>query len=301
MNISNFKRLLQYFYYFKNPFSVLKLHGRNIVKGKKIKIVPRRGEPFFVGRGPDIWLINKIIFRKGKVNIVCDKESGVEYILEDGFYLRQGTSDTFIYKEIMLDRDYELCLNYLNKESLVIDLGAHIGLFSIFCSPFCRKILAYEAHPENYQLALKNIKSKSAGNVSVENLAAWSLSGEYLKIDGGSGFQTGDFTVCSVKMEPKELGVKTISLDEIFSKEQIDFCDLLKIDIEGAEYCVLMSAPKNVFEKIGNIYMEYHADSLNKNTISELEYFLKKMGFMVNIKPVKENVGYLYAKNLKRA
>lgn len=69
-------------------------------------IIPRKGLPVKVGRLSDSWIINKIL--RGETIKVQGGD-----IIENGFYLRQGTSDTYVYNESLLD---ECCRESLNKD-----------------------------------------------------------------------------------------------------------------------------------------------------------------------------------------
>ncbi|MFA6253142.1 MAG: FkbM family methyltransferase [Patescibacteria group bacterium] len=269
--MNKIKKIVKYFRYFKNPLVVLMFKRGFFPKGRKIKILPRLGPAFWVARSGDNWLLDKVL-NGSEVEV-----SGEDFIIQDNIYLRQGTSDTFVYKEIFIDKSYENCVAALSKESTVIDLGAHIGMFSIYCAGRCQQVFAYEAHRKNFDLAKKNIVNLNISNVSLFNLAVWSKSDEIVYLDDTETAQTGEYAINrDGKME-----VKTISLVDIFSFNNINFCDLLKIDIEGAEYEVLMSAPIDIFQKIKVIFFEYHQDLTNQKTVVDLEEFLKKIGFKI--------------------
>ena len=47
----------------------------------------------------------------------------------------------------------------------------------------------------------------------------------------------------------------TIVGDDYCDSRQIDRIDYLKIDVEGAEYDILLNADPNTFEKINNIFL----------------------------------------------
>jgi len=76
----------------------------------------------------------------------------------------------------------------------------------------------------------------------------------------------------------------------------LEYCDLLKLDCEGAEYPILMNAPQTVLRRIHRIIMEYH-DRAGCYTHTDLETFLIANGFRVCTHPnfVHADLGYLYA------
>lgn len=284
---------------FKNPFSVLDFYRENFIKGRLVEIFPRKSASFFIARPGDLWLIDKIISGK-QVSVDFDAEKNQRYIIENNIYLRQGTSDTFIYKEIFIDECYKKCVNKLAANSIVVDIGAHIGLFSIYCGAKCGKIFAYEPHKENYNLAVKNIQKSGIPAVNIYNLAVWSETGKTVCLSDGEGTRTGEHTVKTdgEKNSVKSLQVGTVSIRDIFINNRIDFCDLFKMDIEGAEYAALFAAPDEVFEKIGSICMEYHPDLEHKRSVNDLIDFLKEKRFNIETRELAEGFGLLYAKKI---
>lgn len=296
--VKKINKLIRIIIKFKNPYGVIKFYKGRYTKGEKLRIIPRNNKAFYVARPGDLWLIENILKNK-KVNTLYDKEKKQNYFIVNNIFLRQGTSDTFIYKEIFIDGCYKKCANRLTKGSRVIDIGAHIGLFSLYCSPWCNKIYAYEAHKENYNLAVKNVKNSNAGNIKIFNLAVSSKSGETVSVSDEDGAQTGEHAIKKIKPTgsgSEKLSVATIALQDIFKNNKIDFCDLLKMDIEGAEYAVLLSAPDEIFNKINFICMEYHPDLENKYTKDDLINFLKNKGFIVEINKIDNFTGLLFAK-----
>ncbi|MFH1522437.1 MAG: FkbM family methyltransferase [Patescibacteria group bacterium] len=264
---------------------------------KKIKIKPKKGGSFYIARYGDSWLLNKVLNNK-EVIVEYDKKTKQDYIVERGIYLRQGTSDTTVYQEIFINGCYDICIKKLSSQkSIVVDLGSHIGVFSTRCSPKCKQVFAYEAQPDNYNLAVKNIKNKSINNVKLYNLAAWSSSGQKIKLASDSEQLTGEHAIKinSSSVSDKEWLVKTIAVEDIFNENNIKYCDLLKLDIEGAEYEVLFSTPSYIFNKTKAICLEYHPDLTKKHTKEDLEELLKGFGFRVYETIIKKNYGILYA------
>lgn len=59
------------------------------------------------------------------------------------------------------------------------------------------------------------------------------------------------------------------TLPQILDENGLGHVDLLKMDIEGSEYEVLLSTPQKVLAQVGRIAVEYHGDSApySKETI----------------------------------
>lgn len=288
------RKIIKIFYYFKNPLVIIDFLRGKLVKGKLVEAKPRWGSAFQVARAGDYWLLEKIINNK-KVDVYS--VAGKNYIIENGITLRQGTSDTFVFKEIFIDECYKDKNNSLNKESVVIDIGAHIGLFDIYCTNKCGQIYAYEPHPENFELLEKNIKNTKLENVKIFNLAVWSEAGKDIAMaDNGSG-DTAEFSVSmgGEKLSGKNHILKTTTIEEIFARNNIEHCDLLKIDVEGAEYNILFSAPEHIYKRIKSIYIEYHPDIERKYFSRDLIKFLSDKGYKIKVDEIKKDYGLIYA------
>ncbi len=62
----------------------------------------------------------------------------------------------------------------LNSDSIVVDVGAHIGKYTLFSARISRKVIALEPCKDNYEILIKNIKLSNLRNVIPLNLAAYS-------------------------------------------------------------------------------------------------------------------------------
>jgi FkbM family methyltransferase len=153
-------------------------------------------------------------------------------------------------------------------DDVILDLGANLGIISILLSkkfPFT-KIYSFEASPINYKNFVKNIEDNNCNNITPFNLAVWSTSGEIVKIPTSPTNSGGS----SIYYKPEFFNqypisdVQTISLEDIFSQNEIENCKLLKIDVEGAEYEVFKTFPKEKLNNIKNIGIEFHKCEANK-------------------------------------
>ena len=74
--------------------------------------------------------------------------------------------------------------------------------------------------------------------------------------------------------------VPTISLEELWEREKIEKCDLLKCDIEGAEYEVFLNTPPEVLRQIKQMVMEWHFfPEIGEEKPKQLEEYLRELGF----------------------
>ena len=70
-----------------------------------------------------------------------------------------------------------------------------------------------------------------------------------------------------------------MKLSDIFKENDIDNCDLLKLDCEGAEYDILYNTPEEILNKIDQMAIEVHQGKNEKENLSSLKRFLLKFNF----------------------
>jgi len=202
------------------------------------------------------------LFLVPKKHIVYYLRNGYKYLV------RARTGDRGIMTTICLVDEYKMNQLFLSKDSIVIDIGANIGIFSVAVSSCAGKVFAFEPVKDNFDLLIENIKlNKLIGKIIPFNYAV-SDKNEKLKIYLFS-YNRGSHSIYAKGKRFEE--VKAITLREVFDDNKIDKCDLLKIDAEGCEYKILFGLPDNYFYKIKRIYLECH----NLNNLSSDEERMK--------------------------
>ncbi len=144
----------------------------------------------------------------------------------------------------------------IEKGSVVIDIGANIGAFSLLAARAgARKVYAFEPNPEVYACLEKNVRENGLDDVVIPcRKAVAGRSGERVLIPVESSPAN--------KTQQKEDGrcepVETISVDDVMRQHDMECVDLLKMDCEGAEYDIIPSLTDSSCAKIKSIRMEYH-------------------------------------------
>lgn len=82
----------------------------------------------------------------------------------------------------------------------------------------------------------------------------------------------------------KQYRVECITVNDIFDIIGVKNIDLLKIDLEGEEYSVLNSINKTTLDRIGQLIVEFHHNSVEHSNFNDTIMIVKKL----------ENYGYKY-------
>jgi FkbM family methyltransferase len=128
-------------------------------------------------------------------------------------------------------------LENVHRGDVVLDVGAHIGLYTVHLAKKVRHVVAVEPEPSNLRFLLRNIRVNNVyGKVTVVPAAACERDGRArLHIHHSSGGHS------LIALEPSSgsIEVKCIRLDSLLESLGIDRVDVAKIDVEGYEFNVL--------------------------------------------------------------
>ena len=170
--------------------------------------------------------------------------------------LRADTSDIGTYIQIFVDREYEF--EPLEQPEVILDAGANIGLASIyFANKFpSARIIAVEPEASNYSLLKRNVLPYE--RIVPLQCALWGENSRIKLIDPGFGkwgFQTHASEQAKATAVRDE--VEAVTVDRIMHDHGIEFIDVLKMDIEGAEKEVFENATPWI-DKVGILIVELH-------------------------------------------
>jgi FkbM family methyltransferase len=168
---------------------------------------------------------------------------------------------------------------------VVIDVGAHVGAFSVpalFDNPGI-KILAFEPDPQNFRLLKENAARNGLdGNrLLTYNLAVANTEEDLMFARGrtsttGSVARAGFF---KASPDSEMVVVSTTTIENIFRQHAIDVCRLLKVDCEGSEYEILGRLSDATLARIENIIVEVHPARVGNP--ADLKAVLETKGFEV--------------------
>lgn len=197
------------------------------------------------------------------------------------FKCRPGTGDWHVVNEMWLSCPYLHPGHTLDTHSVVVDVGAHIGAFSILAATLVPegKIYSYEASPANYRVFRDNIQLNNLeGKIVASQLAVCGSSGKRRLYLASKSTQSHSL-VPEISNEGRSTEVGCVGLDEVFESREIMNCGLLKLDCEGAEYEILLTIKDKYLKRVKRISVEYH--SVQGCNIATVRERLEGLGFDV--------------------
>ena len=156
--------------------------------------------------------------------------------------------------------------NYLNNNSVFIDIGANIGLYSLFISDnYKSNIICFEPHPKAFKILSARLGNNK--KIKIYNKAVSDENGYtdlYLHQEEGSTKQ--DYSESSslfsqkINVDPnKKIKIETIDINRILNN--YDYIDCIKINAEGVEFKILSQIIKN-HKKIGKVFCAFHNEKI---------------------------------------
>ena len=164
------------------------------------------------------------------------------------------------------NKGFEKLLEISNNTNVVFDIGAHIGLCTLPLSKVSKNVISFEASPTNLKYLNSHININKSSNVSVIPCLVGEKNTEvvdFFDAKDGSGVPS----IVNIKLKRKKMSinqikVKQLSLDS-FTEENSIFPEILKIDVEGAEFNVLDGSKSLLTKYRPKIIISLHPWHLN--------------------------------------
>ena len=131
----------------------------------------------------------------------------------------------------------------LHKDDVVVDIGAYIGEYSMWASQFAKKVYAYEASKETYDVLKKNKR----GGMKVINAAVTGDNRKTVNLYLSKGIGVSNSIAKTAHKNGFE-EVRAIQYDKAVKEATV-----VKIDVEGAEYDYNIIQPN-----LRAILLEFH-------------------------------------------
>jgi FkbM family methyltransferase len=151
----------------------------------------------------------------------------------------------------------------LAPRAIVWDIGANVGLYSLAAAGHCQRIFAFEPLPRNVALLRRHLQLNRITNVEIVEAAVGATSGVAFLIDGDSPSEAR-------VTASGGLAVAAITLDEWRDSHAAPLADVVKIDVEGAEFEVLGGGRRSLAHR-PIIQLAVHGDAVAERCLDWLE------------------------------
>jgi len=245
------------------PIDAILRNGNHIVLHNSIEVQIPCGSNIFGGRHEGI-----------KYDIQNDIVTlpGIRFDIKGTITIFGGITNGDIIG-IFVDNAYE---DLSVKNKTVVDIGGNIADSAIYFA-LCgaNKIVCIEPLPKNYELARKNIQFNNFSHKISAVLAGCSKNSGEINID--PSYSYGAFST----LKEFKVGIKVplLTLQDILNQYALASDDpvILKMDCEGCEYEVILSADEQTLQKFDLVMIEYHYGYKN------LKQKLERSGFKVSV------------------
>ena len=244
---------------------------------------------FFILKNWNDYFLDFFGMKKGK-KVVYHLRNGLKY------KTRGGSTDRNVLNEILVYGDYSPKGFEIKRNDIIVDIGAHIGIFSIYAGSKNPdgKVFSFEPLEENFKILKENIILNNLQNTTPVNFACSNKS-ERRELFLTKSNNFGETSFFGKNRENK-VTINTINFKDFLREKNIKKVDLLKIDCEGAEYEILFNLTSKDLTKIEKIVMEVHNVNNEKN-IWHLGSFLLKNNFVLKVNgSPNSQTSMLYAK-----
>ncbi len=198
----------------------------------------------------------------------------------------------------------QLIADILKPEDVFLDVGAHIGYFSIVASKLCKQIYAFEIDDNCVPIIQENIDFNKFKNIEIVNKAVSDTTGDKIMISKHPD-PISTLHIRHVKAAKEHKEVETVSLSDFIESKKIN-PKLLKIDIEGAEYKAMLGLePFLKKAEDTTLLLEIHPNPLKKFGVSPklIIELLLDLGYKIkhfeNHRKYKNDKGTQVKKNTK--
>jgi FkbH-like protein/FkbM family methyltransferase len=222
----------------------------------------------------------------------------------------------YVYNEIFVDKCYLKHDIKINDGDTIIDIGANIGLFTLFVNQHCKDpvVYSFEPSPVVYELLKTNskvygpnVKTFNYGVSDKEKTATFTFYEKssvfssfnpdenedkdaiqavvrnLLKDSSAYGDDLAEYVdeVTSGRLESSSYVCRLLSVSDIIRENNIDKIDLLKIDAEKSELDIIRGIKDKDWDKIKQIVIEIHDKS--GKVLEEIESVLNARGFKCSV------------------
>ena len=182
--------------------------------------------------------------------------------------------------------------SHLERGATLVDVGAHVGYYSLKAATVigpAGHVIAIEPNPETIAKLEANIQASRAGVITVQPVAcadAEAILDLYVAPRSNTG-ETSLSNANASQSGPSErvYRVRARPLDDIIRQTGVSRVDVIKIDVEGAEYLVLKGAQETLARFHPSLMVEVLDRQLRAmgSSAAQLTEFLRAQGYTARL------------------
>lgn len=215
----------------------------------------------------------------------CPDERYIQMRSGYGIHLTGDIDDLVTVLIVLGRRDY----GCIPEDGVVIDVGAHLGAFSLYAaSRGARITYAYEPDAVLYDTLLRNISHNGLENRVRATQAAVIGSGPNEVTFYPEGNASGH--IGKRADDTDGVTIAAVSLANIVAENRIERVSVLKLDCEGSEYDIIADTPRDVWDRIERVCLEYHF-----GRVEEIRCRFLELGFRLSaLRKHTDEVGLMF-------
>lgn len=225
------------------------------------------------------WDVFRVLHGRSQTRHIITLRSGPALTLRSSG--SKQVCDLNILVENLLDDQYEL-RTLVREGDIVVDIGAHIGIFSVLAADLRPgvRVFAFEPERDNFAMLQENVAANPSLNIQAYDKAiSYGGPSESLYLSGNN---TGAHSL--VWGGGRSQAVECVDLSAVLELLPERRIDLLKVDCEGSEYNIFLNAAAADLLCIRSIVMEVHETEYAKDLRTEqIISELASSGFGVRI------------------
>jgi FkbM family methyltransferase len=178
---------------------------------------------------------------------------------------------------------------YIPDDAVVVDVGAHSGMFSRMFAKMASRGTVYALEPSAYARSVllpanrwNRIRNVQVVPMGLSDVGGVAVLHTPIKSRGGLGFGLAHLGDDTSEWETVPHQIELTTLDEIVKKWNLSRLDFIKMDIEGWEYNALQGGMETLHRFKPPIFMEIGDEYLARANVvpSQIWKLLEPLGYV---------------------
>ena len=171
----------------------------------------------------------------------------------------------------------------IKEGDVIFDVGSNVGFYSLIASKMTGKkgrVYAFEPAPRNLYYLKKHLELNNCTN-SIIVSGGVSDKTDVVYFNDGDHFATG-----SLSRDSSNMLVPTFNLDGLIENKKIIAPNVMKIDVEGAEFDVLNGVKNTLIKYHPIIFLSTHNEQVHQKCLEllhSLDYKLSSLDNTMNL------------------